>query len=308
MRLSATRDHHRRQLLVHRTGGGAAPLSALSPALLDDQVSLLSQLTDGARRDALQRAADDLDDGMVVEAPETGETAGEPVVAVDHVLGIGLNYRAHAADLGAPEPQEPAWFTKFARTIGASGSTVFLPPDSQKVTAEAELGLVIGQACWRVSPAEALDVVAGAVTVLDHCAEDILHRNTRFLTRSKNFPTFLTVGSDLVTLDELLEHGSLGHLEVTTTNSDGSSHHGPVADMLFDPARIISELSAVVPLRPGDLITTGTPGATRLHDGDRVTGEVTGVGRVLAVVSRPDGDTYRAEVLAALPHLDTRPV
>jgi 2-keto-4-pentenoate hydratase/2-oxohepta-3-ene-1,7-dioic acid hydratase in catechol pathway len=193
--------------------------------------------------------------------------------------GIGLNYRAHADDLGAPHPDEPASFMKGDHTIIGPDDTILLPAESHRVTAEAELGLVIGQECRDVADTDALSVLAGVCPVLDQTAEDILQRNPRFLTVAKNFPTFFSFGPALVTIDEVLERfGTLGAIRVETVRN-GRVHRGNVVeDMLFSPERLIGYHSHVMPLFPGDVISSGTPGAVVIEDGDLAECRIDGIG------------------------------
>ncbi len=119
------------------------------------------------------------------------------------ILGIGLNYRDHAADLNAPYPTEPASFMKCDNTIIGPGDAIELPPQSERVTAEAEIGVIIGRTCHAISEQQAPDYIAGYCLILDMTAEDILQKNPRFLTRSKNFDTFFSFGPELITPDEV---------------------------------------------------------------------------------------------------------
>ena len=119
------------------------------------------------------------------------------------IIGIGLNYRDHAADLDAPFPTEPASFMKCDNTIIGPGDVIELPQQSQRVTAEAEIGVVIGRTCRFIDERQAPDYVAGYCLIIDMTAEDILQKNPRFLTRSKNFDTFFSFGPELITVDEV---------------------------------------------------------------------------------------------------------
>jgi 2-keto-4-pentenoate hydratase/2-oxohepta-3-ene-1,7-dioic acid hydratase in catechol pathway len=101
----------------------------------------------------------------------------------------------HASDLAERIPTEPASFMKGDHTIIGPGDPIPVPSQSNRTTAEAELGLVIGRECYQVEEDVALDYVAGVCPVLDQTAEDILERNPRFLTRSKNFPGFFSFGA-----------------------------------------------------------------------------------------------------------------
>ena len=206
------------------------------------------------------------------------------------VFGIGLNYVDHAGDLDEKAPQdEPASFPKWAHTLIGPGDEIVLPLQSQKVTAEAEVALVIGAHCYQVDETDALDYVAGLVVVLDQTAEDILRRNPRFLTRSKNFPTFLSVGAERKPIaDVVAAAGSLEEIQVTTVRNGEPLRTNVVGNMTFDPAFLVSFHSKVMPLEPGDIICTGTPGAVEITDGDTVEAHVTGFAPLVNPVVRPD--------------------
>lgn len=196
------------------------------------------------------------------------------------IWGIGLNYRDHAGDLGAVAPQSaPASFIKGRHTIIGPHEPIVLPPQSDRVTAEAELGLVIGKRAYRVSIDEALDYVWGVVPVLDQTAEDILQQNPRFLTRSKNFPTFFSFGPMIMTIDAARGlPGGLDSIRVSTVIDGEVYRSNGVSNMTFGLAELISLHSHVLPFEPGDIISTGTPGAVRLHAGSVVEARVAGIG------------------------------
>jgi 2-keto-4-pentenoate hydratase/2-oxohepta-3-ene-1,7-dioic acid hydratase in catechol pathway len=204
------------------------------------------------------------------------------------LIGIGLNYRAHADDLGQRYPDAPVFFVKGEHTLAPSGGVIELPGQSARVTAEAELGLVIGRPCRNVAEEDALDHVAGIVALLDQTAEDILQRNPRFLVWSKNYPTFLVIDRDIVPIDRAREVGGddLGRLVIRTIHNDALHRQLPVSDMVFSPAQIVARLSETMPLREGDLICTGTPGAVVIEDGDEVACEVEGLAGAHASVRR----------------------
>ena len=120
------------------------------------------------------------------------------------IWGIGLNYKAHAQDLSEKAPEtEPASFMKPDTTIIGHGDTILIPRQSERTTAEAELGIIIGRPCKNVSREEWLSVVAGFTPIIDMTAEDILRRNPRYLTRTKSFDTFFSFGPVLLTPDEI---------------------------------------------------------------------------------------------------------
>ena len=191
------------------------------------------------------------------------------------ILGIGLNYRDHAADLNAPYPTEPASFMKCDNTIIGPGDTIELPPQSERVTAEAEIGVIIGRTCRDVTEQAAPDYIAGYCLILDMTAEDILQKNPRFLTRSKNFDTFFSFGPELITPDEVPD---VLKVKVGTYNNGKLHRENVVANMAFPPYYLVSFHSYVATLYPGDIISTGTPGAVVIRDGDLAECRIEGLG------------------------------
>jgi 2-keto-4-pentenoate hydratase/2-oxohepta-3-ene-1,7-dioic acid hydratase in catechol pathway len=199
------------------------------------------------------------------------------------ILGIGLNYRDHAQDLNAPFPTEPASFMKCDNTIIGPGDTIQLPAQSERVTAEAELGLIIGKICRAIDADQARDYLAGYCLILDMTAEDILQRNPRFLTRSKNFDTFFSFGPHLITPDEVPD--VLG-LTVGTYRNDTLHRENQVRNMAFTPDYLVAFHSHVATLYPGDIISTGTPGAVVIEDGDLAECRIHELGRLTNPVRR----------------------
>jgi 2-keto-4-pentenoate hydratase/2-oxohepta-3-ene-1,7-dioic acid hydratase in catechol pathway len=199
------------------------------------------------------------------------------------ILGIGLNYRDHAADLNAPYPTEPASFMKCDNTIIGPGDTIELPPQSERVTAEAEIGVIIGRQCHFVSEEQAPEYIAGYCLIIDMTAEDILQKNPRFLTRSKNFDTFFSFGPELIIADEVPD---VLKVKVGTYNNGRLHRENVVANMAFPPFYLVSFHSHVATLYPGDIISTGTPGAVVIGDGDVAECRVEGLGTLSNRVRR----------------------
>ena len=170
------------------------------------------------------------------------------------------------------------------QTIIGPGDSIELPPESRRVTAEAELGVVIGRPCRRVSEADALDYVAGYCLILDMTAEDILQKNPRYLTRSKNFDTFFSFGPELITRDEVAD---VLAVEVGTWKNGQLHRKNVVANMQFPPAYLVSFHSHVMTLYPGDIISSGTPGAVVIEDGDVAECRIEGLGTLSNPVRRP---------------------
>ena len=263
-------------------------------ALADGRLARVDRILDGGPSDllsllaaeALGSLADaitgDVDDAACVN-PESPVAA--PWSRPRKILGIGLNYGAHAGDLGEQAPRtSPASFIKGDHTIVGAGEPIVVPQGIGRVTAEAELGLVIGRACYRVGTDDAMSYVAGVVPVLDQTAEEILLENPRYLTRVKNYPTFFSFGPDLITLDEVLAEGPLAELRVATVHNGAVHREDTVAGMTFSPAELLSFHSQVMPFYPGDILSTGTPGAVSIVAGDVVRCEL---GDGLASLTNP---------------------
>jgi 2-keto-4-pentenoate hydratase/2-oxohepta-3-ene-1,7-dioic acid hydratase in catechol pathway len=196
-----------------------------------------------------------------------------------------LNYADHAADLDEDTPEEPASFFKPGTAATGPGGPIRLPPSeiSDRVTAEAELAVVIGRTCRDVDASDADDVIAGYVPVIDVTAEDVLRRNPRFLTRAKSFDTFLVFGPRIAVPEGETD---LSVLEVRTVVNDEVRASNTVANMHFPPRELVAFHSRVMTLEPGDVVSTGTPGAHVVSPGDRVRAEVNQVGEAHTDVVR----------------------
>ena len=190
------------------------------------------------------------------------------------IFGIGLNYVDHAGDIGDAAPQGfPGSFFKAPDTLIGPGDEIHLPKlkEAVRTTAEAELGVILGKECRDVSEENWLDVVAGYTTVLDMTEESILKGNEflkgnpRYLTIVKNFPTFFSFGPQLVTPDEVPD---VLKLEVQSVCNGEVRAKNVVASMTHRPARLVSLHSSIQGWYPGDVLSTGTPRAFPLADGD----------------------------------------
>jgi len=191
------------------------------------------------------------------------------------IWGIGLNYKAHAAGLSEKVPSsEPASFMKPDTTIIGHNDTIRIPRLSEKTTGEAELGLVFGKKCKDVKRDEWRSVLAGFTTIIDMTAEDILRRNPRNLTQSKSFDTFFSFGPILYTTDEVED---LFKLQVQTILNGKVCAENTVANMTFPLDLLVSYHSQIMTMLPGDIISTGTPGAAPLKDGDVIECRITGL-------------------------------
>lgn len=272
MRIATIAGEQPRPVLVD-ADRGVIPAAEVLPGFTGDAMDLLDP---GTYREAVAAAASAESARYLDRATVTFVA---PYRSPRKIWGIGLNYLAHAGDLSEKVPTEPASFIKGDHTIIGQDEPIVLPEQSGRVTAEAEIGLVMGRYCRNVSEADALDHVWGVVTILDQTAEDILQRNPRFLTRSKNFPTFFSFGPEVVPLDEVRsKFPSLDEIEVQTVHNGSVHRENTVSNMTFSPEFLVSFHSKVMPLFPGDIISTGTPGAVVLAEGDVVECRIPGIG------------------------------
>jgi 2-keto-4-pentenoate hydratase/2-oxohepta-3-ene-1,7-dioic acid hydratase in catechol pathway len=197
---------------------------------------------------------------------------------------IGLNYKSHAEDIDAVQPEEPGSFMKPASCMFQPGGDIVLPPPhvSDDVDAEGELGVVIGKKC-RFVPADGVkDVIFGYTTTLDLTALDVLRKNPRYLTRSKSIDTFFSFGPVIVTADEIAD---VNALEVITEHNGGVCSRDFVHHMRHRPYELVRFHSDFFTLYPGDLISTGCPKGARIKRGDKVRARIEGVGTLDANVT-----------------------
>ena len=190
------------------------------------------------------------------------------------IWGIGLNYKAHADDLSEKIPtSEPASFMKPDTAIVGYGDTIKIPELSHKTTGEAELGIIFGKECRDISRDNWHTVVAGFTTIIDMTAEDILRRNPRNLTQSKSFDTFFSFGPIFYTLDEVED---LYNVKVQTIKNGKVHAENSVSNMTFPIDYLVSYHSKIMTMLPGDIISTGTPGAVQLNHGDIIECNIVG--------------------------------
>ena len=190
------------------------------------------------------------------------------------VIGVGRNYREHAAELGNAVPAQPLLFLKPATSVIADGEAIILPPDSKRVDFEAEIGVVIGKALRRATAQQVQGGIAGITCVNDVTARD-LQRSDEQWTRAKGFDTFCPIGPRVVAIDA----DRYAELDVLCRVNGAVRQHGHARDMVFSIAALVAFISQVMTLEPGDLIATGTPaGVGPLHRGDVVEVEIPGVG------------------------------
>lgn len=202
------------------------------------------------------------------------------------IVGVGRNYRAHAAELGTAVPANPLLFLKPPTSVVADAEPIILPPESSRVDFEAEIGVVIGRRLRRAREDEARAGILGITCVNDVTARD-LQRTEEQWTRAKGFDTFCPVGPRVAPIDP----EQFGELEVFCRVNGADRQHGRARDTVFSIPALVAYVSQVMTLERGDLIATGTPaGVGPLHPGDVVEVEIPGVGVIRnPVVTEEEG-------------------
>jgi 2-keto-4-pentenoate hydratase/2-oxohepta-3-ene-1,7-dioic acid hydratase in catechol pathway len=197
-----------------------------------------------------------------------------PTLAPSKIVCVGRNYAAHARELGNDVPKEPLLFLKPPSSLIRTGESIVLPTVSNRVEYEGEIGVVVGTRLRKVSPEVARAAITNLCAANDVTARDLQKSDVQF-TRAKGFDTFCAVGELGPVPDQL------GSLRVRTLVNGAVRQDGTASDMVFDIPTLVSFISGVMTLEPGDLILTGTPeGVGTLSSGDVVEVEVVGVSRV----------------------------
>ncbi|MFC1530225.1 fumarylacetoacetate hydrolase family protein [Gemmatimonadota bacterium] len=209
-----------------------------------------------------------------------------PFARPGKIVCVGRNYADHAAELGNVVPERPLLFLKPPSSVIGDSDTILLPPESQQVEHEGEIGVVIGRTMYRITEAEALEGVAGYVCVNDVTARDLQKLDVQF-TRGKGFDTFCAVGPSVVEPPAGMDHSDL---EVICRVNGEVRQHGHARDMQFSIPMVVAYISSIMTLEPGDLIATGTPaGVGPLLPGDTVEVEIPSVGLLTNRVETYEG-------------------
>jgi len=212
---------------------------------------------------------------------ESGGTL--PIPRPSKIIGVGLNYREHAAESQMQLPERPLLFAKWPNSLIGNGDAIRLPSESAQVDFEAELGVVVGCASRGAIPVErALELVAGYVCLNDVSARDVQFADGQW-TRGKSFDTFCPVGPELVPASAVPDPQAL---RIRCLLNGEVMQDATTADMIFSVAEVIAFVSSSISLEPGDVIATGTPpgvGFARtppvfLRPGDVVSVEIERIG------------------------------
>jgi 2-keto-4-pentenoate hydratase/2-oxohepta-3-ene-1,7-dioic acid hydratase in catechol pathway len=227
----------------------------------------------------------DLSGALDADIPLGEVTLRLPYPRPGKIWCIGLNYKSHAEDINAVQPDEPGAFMKPSSSIFEPGGDIELPPLrlTKDVDAEGELAIVFGKRCREVPIEEIEDVILGYTTTLDLTALDILAKNPRYLQRAKSFDTFFSFGPVIVTKDEIAD---VNALEVITKHNSEVFSRDFVRNMRHLPYKLASFHTDVMTFEPGDLLSTGCPKGARIKPGDTVEAYIEGVGSLQANVKR----------------------
>ena len=203
-----------------------------------------------------------IDVSALPELDVTGLRIGAPIDQPGKIVCIGLNYRDHAAETGAAEPDEPVIFMKDPSTIVGPFDDVLIPRGSVKTDWEVELGIVIGsEARYLASPAEAAAHIAGYVLSHDVSEREFQLERGGQWDKGKSCETFNPLGPVLVTADEIADPQALA---MRTSVNGVQRQNGSSSTMIFEINHIVWYLSQFMVLRPGDLVNTGTPAGVAL--------------------------------------------
>jgi 2-keto-4-pentenoate hydratase/2-oxohepta-3-ene-1,7-dioic acid hydratase in catechol pathway len=207
-----------------------------------------------------------------------------PIADPEKIVCIGLNYGKHAAEGGMEPPPAPTIFAKYRNALAAPGATVTLPANSSKVDYEAEVAFVVGRRAKEVSEADALDHIAGYTLLNDLSARDLQFSTPQWMS-GKVFDGSAPCGPVLVTPDEAGPADAIG---IRLTLNGEEMQNATTADLIFSIPALLSHLSELMTLEPGDIVSTGTPegvGSVRdprvwLADGDEIAIESPTLGRL----------------------------
>jgi len=198
------------------------------------------------------------------------------------IVAVGRNYRAHAAELGNEVPAEPLLFLKPPSAIAADQEEIVYPPQSQRVDYEGELAVIIGKEVKNISEEEAAGAIWGYTIANDITARDLQRQDSQW-TRAKGFDGFCPLGPWVVR-----QIDSEALLETIVNDEDPPRQATAISDMVFSPPALVSYISQVMTLYPGDVILTGTPeGIDSLQVGDKVEVEIEGIGNLTNTIIAP---------------------
>ncbi|WP_409304857.1 fumarylacetoacetate hydrolase family protein [Peribacillus sp. SCS-155] len=282
MKLLSFYDSNEIKLGVKTEGGIVDVQSAAEKAGIPAPNTILEVITQGPEalaslKEIVAASKDPVPEEQVKYAP--------PIHNPGKIICVGANYRKHAEESGLPIPEYPVYFSKFINSLAGNRQNVEVPSFAQQVDYEVELVVVIGKPAKRVSPEQALDFVFGYAAGNDLSVRELQFRSNQWLY-GKSLDGFAPLGPYIVTSDEV---SNPQNLQLKCWVNGELRQDSNTADMIFPVARLISDLSQIMTLEPGDIIYTGTPEGVILgmqeknwlKPGDEVVCEVEGLGRLI---------------------------
>ena len=201
--------------------------------------------------------------------------------APSKIVAVGKNYLNHAREMGTPVPSEPLIFLKPPTSVVAEEAAILYPQQSERVDYEGELALVIGERCRNLAPKQSSKCIWGYTIANDVTARDLQKKDNQW-TRAKGFDTFCPLGPWIVR-----ELAVDAQLQTFINDEAEPRQSASIADMVFAPEIIVSYISQIMTLYPGDVVLTGTPeGVGAVQTGDRITIEIEGIGSLSNPVSK----------------------
>lgn len=259
--------------------------------------SLAAVLRNGALASVRELSA-----SLSADLPLDGLRLLPPILDPGRILCVGLNYKAHIQETGRATPAYPTFFVRFPDSHVGHGEALVRPQASREFDFEGELAFVVGAGGRHLAAADALACIAGYSCYNDGSIRDY-QRHTSQFTPGKNFWRSGAFGPYLVTADEIPDPGALA---LETRLNGRVMQSAPTSDLLFDVPYLVEYLSRVFPLRPGDVVSTGTPGGVGrarqppvfLRPGDRIEVEISGIGTLANPV---EDETSAAAAASAFP-------
>ena len=209
-----------------------------------------------------------------------------PPTVATKIIGIGLNYRDHAKELGMEIPKEPLFFFKPPSAVIAHLEEIVLPIQSREVHYEGELAIVIGKRIHKPKNInEIKEAILGYTCFNDVTARDLQKKDIQW-TRSKSFDTFAPVGPFI-----RVDIKEPGHWKIETLVNGEVKQSSYTSELIFHPFELVKFLANIMTLNPGDIIATGTPpGVGKLKDGDVVEVKIETIGSLINKVVSETGE------------------
>lgn len=238
----------------------------------------LSEIGDASYRRTIRRA---VEENALLVLDASAVTFLAPVPAPGKIVCAGMNYHDHAEEQDEEIPEKPLLFAKAPTTVTNPESPIIHPTDIEQVDYEVELGVVIGQTGRQIPTEDVAEYVAGYTVINDVSARDAQFEDGQFF-RGKSYDTFSPMGPTLVAGDGFDANAADVELRVNGDVKQDSN----TEEFIFDVSDLVAYISRAMTLRPGDIISTGTPGGVGvfrdppelLEPGDRVEAEIAGIG------------------------------